>query len=166
MHDDTSRLREAVAAALESHQPIRIAGSSSKSFLYSGDAAAPLLATSDHSGVVEYRPEELVITVRSGTSLSELKQVVAEHGQMWACDPPEFDGHGTVGGAIASGWCGPGRPWYGSVRDSLLGIELINGYGEVLRFGGKVIKNVAGFDVSRVLAGSNGTLGVNTQCEP
>lgn len=160
MSHDSSPLREAVNAALVQKQPLRITGEGSKSFLYAGDTTIPLLATSDHKGVIEYRPEELVITVRAGTKLSELREITAEHGQMWACDPPLFDGRGTVGGAIASGWCGPGRPWYGTIRDSLLGVELINGYGELLRFGGKVIKNVAGFDVSRLLAGSQGTLGV------
>ena len=160
MPDDLSRLQEAINVAITNQQPMRIAGHGSKSFQYPGDASAPLLATSDHTGVVEYRPEELVVTVRAGTSLAELKHVVSEHGQMWACDPPEFGGRGTVGGAIASGWCGPGRPWHGSLRDSLLGVELLNGFGEQLRFGGKVIKNVAGFDISRLLAGSNGTLGV------
>ncbi|MYD45413.1 MAG: glycolate oxidase subunit GlcE [Gammaproteobacteria bacterium] len=160
MTNDSSQLQEAVNAALEQKQPLRITGDGSKSFLYTGDTTVPLLATSDHKGVIEYRPEELVITVRAGTKLSELREITAEHGQMWACDPPLFDGRGTVGGAISSGWCGPGRPWYGTVRDSLLGVEMINGYGDPLRFGGKVIKNVAGFDVSRVLAGSQGTLGV------
>lgn len=153
-------MQDAVNAALVQKQALRITGEGSKSFLYSGDTTIPFLATSDHKGVIEYRPEELVITLRAGTKLSELREITAEHGQMWACDPPLFDGRGTVGGAIASGWCGPGRPWYGTVRDSLLGVEMINGYGEHLRFGGKVIKNVAGFDVARVLAGSQGTLGV------
>ena len=160
MHEDASPLIEAVNSALAQKQPVRIIGEGSKSFLYAGDTTVPLLAMSDHKGVVEYRPEELVITVRAGTRLAELKKITAEHRQMWACDPPEFEGRGTVGGAIASGWCGPGRPWYGSMRDSLLGVELINGYGQPLRFGGKVIKNVAGFDISRLLAGSQGTLGV------
>ena len=160
MPDDFTRLQDAVNTALEQNLPLRISGDGSKSFLYSGDTTLPILATSDHTGVIEYRPEELVITVRAGTRLSELRKVTAEHGQMWACDPPVFDGRGTIGGAIASGWCGPGRPWYGSIRDSLLGVEMINGYGERLRFGGKVIKNVAGFDVARLLGGSQGTLGV------
>lgn len=160
MSEHSSRLHEAVNTALAKKQTVRIIGEGSKAFLYSGDSTVPLLNVSDHKGVVEYRPEELVITVRAGTSLAELKETVASQGQMWACDPPEFDGRGTVGGAIASGLCGPGRPWYGSLRDSLLGVELINGFGEPLRFGGKVIKNVAGFDVSRILAGSQGTLGI------
>lgn len=160
MPDDHVRLLDAVRVALTQQTPFRIVGSGSKTFLSHADRTASLLSTSDHTGVIEYRPEELVITVRAGTTLAELRRITAEHGQMWACDPPEFGGRGTVGGAIASGWCGPGRPWYGSVRDSLLGIQMINGYGELLRFGGKVMKNVAGFDVSRLLAGSQGTLGV------
>lgn len=160
MPDDFSPLHDAVKTALEQKRPLRITGDGSKSFLYTGDTTVPLLTTSDHKGVIEYRPEELVISVRAGTKLSELRDITAEHGQMWACDPPLFDGRGTVGGAIASGWCGPGRPWFGTVRDSLLGIEMINGYGELLRFGGKVIKNVAGFDVARLLGGSQGTLGI------
>ncbi|MXZ44951.1 MAG: glycolate oxidase subunit GlcE [Gammaproteobacteria bacterium] len=160
MSEQSSRLYEAVNTALAQKQSVRIIGDGSKSFLYVGDTTAPLLNVSDHKGVIEYRPEELVITVRAGTRLSELKDIVASQGQMWACDPPQFDGRGTVGGAIASGLCGPGRPWFGSLRDSLLGVELINGFGDSLRFGGKVIKNVAGFDVSRLLAGSQGTLGI------
>ena len=160
MSTDSSPLQDAVNTALGQNQQLRITGEGSKSFLYAGDTTVPLLPTSDHKGVIEYRPEELVITIRAGTKLSELLEITAEHGQVWACDPPLFDGRGTVGGAIASGWCGPGRPWFGTVRDSLLGVEMINGYGELLRFGGKVIKNVAGFDVARLLGGSQGTLGV------
>ncbi|MCY3540989.1 MAG: glycolate oxidase subunit GlcE [Gammaproteobacteria bacterium] len=160
MPTESSPLQDAVNTAIGQNQQLRITGEGSKSFLYAGDTTIPLLPTSDHKGVIEYRPEELVITLRAGTKLSELREITAEHGQMWACDPPLFDGRGTVGGAIASAWCGPGRPWFGSVRDSLLGVEMINGYGELLRFGGKVIKNVAGFDVARLLAGSQGTLGV------
>ena len=92
MSEQSSRLQDAVNTALAQKQSVRIIGDGSKSFLYSGDTTAPLLNVSDHKGVIEYHPEELVITVRAGTRLSELKDIVANQGQMWACDPPEFDG--------------------------------------------------------------------------
>ena len=118
------------------------------------------LSTRAHSGILEYRPEELVITARSGTPLAELVAAVAAQGQLLPFDPPRFGGEGTLGGAIASGLSGPARPWRGSVHDAVLGVELINGLGERLRFGGSVMKNVAGYDVSRLVVGSLGTLGV------
>ena len=118
------------------------------------------LSTRAHSGILEYRPEELVITARSGTPLDELVDAVAAQGQLLPFDPPRFGGEGTLGGAIASGLSGPARPWRGSIHDSVLGVELINGLGERLRFGGSVMKNVAGYDVSRLVVGSLGTLGV------
>ena len=118
------------------------------------------LSTRDHRGILEYRPEELVITARSGTPLAELGAAVAAEGQLLPFDPPRFGGEGTLGGAIASGISGPARPWRGSIHDAVLGVELINGLGERLRFGGSVMKNVAGYDVSRLVTGSMGALGV------
>ena len=156
--NQTTQLTEAIADAIASETRIAFVGNGSKPLPLSEDAV--VLKTTDHSGILEYRPSELVITVRAGTSLNELKRVTAENGQMLAADPPLFGGRGTIGGAIAFGLSGPGRPWFGSLRDSLLGIEVVNGFAHRLRFGGKVIKNVAGFDISRLFAGSRGMLGL------
>ena len=149
----------AVRDASSSGKTLAINGLGSKGFRYAptGDA---VLKTLDHAGVVEYRADELVITVRAGTPLHELSQFVNAHQQIFPPDSPRFDGRGTVGGAVATAIASPSLPWLGGIRDSLLGTQLVNGKGELLRFGGKVIKNVAGYDVSRLLAGSLGTLGV------
>ena len=114
----------------------------------------------EHSGVVAYDPSELVIVVRAGTTLLELDRVLAEQGQMLVAEPPSFADASTVGGAIALGWSGSRRPFGGALRDAVLGVRMINGLGEVLSFGGQVMKNVAGFDVARLMTGSLGHLGV------
>ena len=119
-----------------------------------------MLSTIEHSGIIDYRPDELVVTARSGTPLKELKQTLARQGQMLPFEPPEFQGLGTLGGAVAAGLAGPGRPWRGTVRDSVLGLVMINGLGQRLKFGGQVMKNVAGFDVSRLQAGAFGIFGL------
>ena len=157
--DDSGRLTETIRVCNEKSNRLAISGHGSKSFL-NGNTSAEVLRTTDHIGVTEYEPDELVVTVRSGTSISELRELLSEQGQMLPFDPPSYGGKGTIGGAIATGLSGPGRPWYGSLRDSVLGVELVNGLGERLRFGGQVMKNVAGFDLSRLLAGSCGTLGL------
>ena len=157
--DDSEHLQAAVADAVASSSGIWIVGHGSKPYPVS-DTQNSMLCTEDHRGILEYRPDELVITARAGTRLEDLRKVLESHGQALASDPPMFKGQGTVGGAIASGFSGPGRPWHGSLRDSLLGIEVLNGLGQRLKFGGKVIKNVAGFDVTPLFAGSRGTLGV------
>ena len=118
------------------------------------------LSTLEHAGIVAYRPQELVVTARAGTPLAELDAALAERGQMLPFDPPRFGGEGTLGGAIASGLSGPARPWRGSARDAVLGVEMVNGLGERLRFGGSVMKNVAGYDVSRLATGAHGRLGL------
>lgn len=169
MHGDSDqqdRLVEAVAEAYEEQLPLQIVGSGSKAFLTEPTTPdsrvdpGKLLSIAEHSGLVEYRPEELVITARAGTTLKELEQQLAREGQMLPFEPPRFSGAGTLGGAVASGLSGPGRPWYGALRDAVLGVEMINGRGEFLRFGGQVMKNVAGYDVSRLQAGAFGSLGV------
>lgn len=157
--DDSASLIEQVHTLREDHSPFRIVGHGSKHFLSPANEL-PVLSTVQHTGIVMYHPDELVVTVRSGTPLSDLETELASHGQMLAPDPPQFGGHGSVGGAVASGLSGPGRPWFGSLRDSILGVEMINGLGERLNFGGRVMKNVAGYDVSRLMCGANGTLGV------
>lgn len=164
--DDAELLHEAVLAARARRQALCIVGSGSKAFLAAGDEQGPgafageALSTRRHRGIVDYRPEELVVTVRSGTPLRELEAALAAAGQHLPFEPPRFRDGGTIGGAVATGLSGPGRPWRGSVRDALLGVELINGLGERLRFGGQVMKNVAGYDLSRLQAGAFGTLGL------
>jgi glycolate oxidase FAD binding subunit len=133
----------------------------------------PLLDTRTHSGIVSYEPSELVITVKAGTPLAQVEALLAEQGQCFPFEPPHYsadptaggkeDKHATIGGMVAAGLSGPARATAGSVRDYVLGAHLINGRGELLQFGGTVMKNVAGYDVSRLLAGSMGTLGLITQ---
>ena len=158
MRDDATNLLAAVQEALGNRRPLVIAGSGSKRC----GAAPPgaLLSTLDHQGVIDYAPEELFVTVRGGTPLAEVARTLRAARQILPCDPPQFAGSGTVGGAIAAGLSGPARPWRGAIRDVLLGIEIINGLGERLSFGGQVMKNVAGYDVTRLMAGSTGRLGV------
>jgi glycolate oxidase FAD binding subunit len=114
----------------------------------------------NHHGIVAYEPSELVITARAGTPLVELDQVLAEHGQMLPFDPPCFTPRATLGGAVAAGLSGPARPWRGAARDLVLGVKLLDGQGQVQSFGGQVMKNVAGYDIARLMAGAMGTLGV------
>jgi glycolate oxidase FAD binding subunit len=114
----------------------------------------------DHCGIVDYQPTELVLTARAGTRLADIESVLAEQGQFLPFEPPHFSENATLGGAVASGLSGSIRPFTGSVRDFVLGCRLINGRGEILQFGGRVMKNVAGYDVSRLMVGAMGALGV------
>jgi glycolate oxidase FAD binding subunit len=141
---------------------LRIRGSDSKRFL-GRDVQGEELDTRSHRGIVTYDPTELVITARAGTPLVELNAALDDADQMLPCEPPLFDGKGTLGGAVATGLSGPRRPWAGSMRDFVLGCRVITGDGDHLRFGGQVMKNVAGYDMSRLLAGSFGSLGVLTE---
>jgi glycolate oxidase FAD binding subunit len=160
--DDSALLLEQVNQALENATPLRIQGANSKAFL-GRMTAGEILDTRSHRGIVSYDPTELVITVRCGTPLAELKQVLDAARQMLPCEPPGFADDATVGGMIACGLSGPRRPWSGSVRDFVLGTRVITGQGKHLRFGGEVMKNVAGYDLSRLMAGSYGTLGLITE---
>lgn len=160
--DDSGALLEQVNQALQDATPLRIQGSNSKAFL-GRITAGEVLDTRSHRGIVSYDPTELVITARCGTPLAELAQVLDEAQQMLPCEPPAFGDGATVGGMIASGLSGPRRPWSGSVRDFVLGTRVITGLGKHLRFGGEVMKNVAGYDLSRLMAGSFGSLGVITE---
>jgi glycolate oxidase FAD binding subunit len=160
--DDSALLLEQVNQALENATPLRIQGANSKAFL-GRMTAGEILDTRSHRGVVSYDPTELVITVRCGTPLAELKEVLDAAQQMLPCEPPAFADDATVGGMIACGLSGPRRPWSGSVRDFVLGTRVITGQGKYLRFGGEVMKNVAGYDLSRLMAGSYGTLGLITE---
>lgn len=148
----------AVRAAHASHARLRIRGAGSKDF-YGGLLSGEVLDVSGHRGIVAYEPTELYITARCGTPLAEIEAALAEKGQMLAFEPPYFGG-ATVGGCIAAGLAGPRRQQAGAVRDFVLGVKLVDGTGQVLNFGGQVMKNVAGYDVSRLIAGSLGTLGV------
>lgn len=158
MHD-AQTIQQRVQEAAARKQPLRIRGSGSKDF-YSGSLAGEVLATSEYRGVVDYDPGELVLAVRSGTPLREVEALLAQSGQMLAFEPPQFGGEGTIGGCVACGLSGPRRATSGSVRDFVLGVRIIDGRGQDLRFGGRVIKNVAGYDVSRLMVGALGTLGV------
>lgn len=160
--DASTELLEQINQARENATPLRIQGASSKAFL-GREVAGEVLDTRIHRGIVSYDPTELVITARCGTPLRELLAALEAAGQMLPCEPPSFGEDATVGGMIACGLSGPRRPWAGSVRDFVLGTRLITGNGKQLRFGGEVMKNVAGYDLSRLLTGSFGCLGVITE---
>ncbi|MDE2261739.1 MAG: glycolate oxidase subunit GlcE [Gammaproteobacteria bacterium] len=159
---DLQSLQERIRAAAGDRRPLCIRAGGSKDF-YGGPRAGELLDVSGLSGISDYEPTELVITARAGTRLTDIERVLAERDQMLAFEPPRFDGRATLGGAVAAGLSGPRRAYCGALRDFVLGVEMVDGRGELLRFGGKVIKNVAGFDVSRLMAGSLGTLGLIAQ---
>ena len=152
------RIRSAAATRI----PLRIRGGGSKDF-YAQALEGELLDTTALAGIVSYEPSELVVTAGAGTPLLELEALLAAHGQCLPFEPPHFAATSTVGGMVASGLSGPARASVGGVRDYVLGVKIINGKGEHLTFGGQVMKNVAGYDVSRLMAGSMGTLGLITE---
>lgn len=160
--DHSAALLEQVNQALRDAAPLRIQGANSKAFLGRPTTGA-VLDTRRHRGIVSYDPTELVITARCGTPLSELTAALDAAQQMLPCEPPSFGSDATVGGMVASGLSGPRRPWAGSVRDYVLGTRVITGHGKLLRFGGEVMKNVAGYDLSRLMAASYGSLGLITE---
>ncbi len=151
--------RERIRAAAEARTPLRVRGGGSKDF-YGREPAGELFDTRECAGIVAYEPTELVVTVRAGTPLAELDAALAEKGQWLAFEPPRFGEHATVGGMVATGLSGPRRMAVGALRDFVLGMKVIDGRGELLSFGGQVMKNVAGYDVSRLMTGALGTLGV------
>jgi glycolate oxidase FAD binding subunit len=158
--DDLSdTLAARVRDAAKTGTRLRLHGGASKDFYGEALIGEPL-DVSAHRGVVSYEPSELVVTARAGTPLAELEALLASQGQCLPFEPPHFGPGATVGGMVASGLSGPARASVGAVRDYILGVKIINGQGEVLVFGGQVMKNVAGYDVSRLMAGSLGTLGV------
>jgi glycolate oxidase FAD binding subunit len=156
------QISERIRAAAGERAVLRIRGAGTKDFYGEPPRGEPL-STAGLRGVVSYEPSELVVTARAGTQLVELEALLAEHGQCLPFEPPRFGGGGTVGGMVAAGLSGPARASVGAVRDYVLGAQLLNGRGELLTFGGQVMKNVAGYDVSRVLAGSLGVLGLITE---
>jgi glycolate oxidase FAD binding subunit len=157
--DAPTSLAEAIRAAAADGRALRIRGGGTKDF-YGQSLEGEVLDAREHSGVVAYDPTELVITVRGGTPLAELEATLRDAGQMLPFEPPHFGPAATIGGAVAAGLSGPRRAAAGAVRDFVLGVRILDGRGHDLAFGGQVMKNVAGYDVSRVMAGSLGTLGV------
>ncbi|HET7729466.1 MAG TPA: glycolate oxidase subunit GlcE [Usitatibacter sp.] len=153
-----------IAEAAARKAKLRIRGGGTKDFYGRAPQGEPL-ELSGYSGIVAYEPKELVLTVRAGTPLAEVEEALARERQMLPFEPPHFDTarRATIGGVVASGLSGPRRPYAGSVRDFVLGTRIVNGKGEDLSFGGRVIKNVAGYDVSRLMVGALGTLGVLLQ---
>jgi glycolate oxidase FAD binding subunit len=154
--------RERIAAAVGTRMPLRLRGAGTKDF-YGEELAGELLDLRAWRGIVDYEPSELVISARCGTPLSEIEAALAAHGQLLAFEPPAFGADPTLGGVVAAGLSGPRRMFAGAARDFVLGTRLLTAQGELLRFGGRVMKNVAGFDVSRLLCGSLGILGVITE---
>ncbi len=158
-HPGMSRLVDQIHAARARRAPLRIQGGGTKDF-YGEQPRGELLSLRDLAGISSYEPTELVVTARAGTPLAELEDALAGKGQCLPFEPPRFATGGTVGGMVAAGLSGPSRVAVGALRDYVLGLTLLNGRGELLTFGGQVMKNVAGYDVSRLIAGSWGVLGV------
>jgi len=155
----SSKLQNQIETAYRSGTALNITGGGSKSWYGREPTGEPLLTTG-HAGILSYQPTELVITARAGTRLSAISEALDESKQRLPFDPPSFGETATLGGTVACGFSGPRRPYAGSCRDFVLGCRVINGKGEVMHFGGEVMKNVAGFDVSRLMTGSLGTLGL------
>lgn len=158
-NDISQALQTRVTEAFENAKPLNIIGGNSKAF-YGRVTEGEKLYVGEHTGILNYEPTELVVTARAGTTLIELQDALAEKQQMLPFEPPHFGDSATVGGTVASNFSGPRRPYAGAVRDHVLGVKIINGKGEILHFGGEVMKNVAGYDLSRLMAGAMGTLGV------
>jgi glycolate oxidase FAD binding subunit len=155
-------IADQVRAAATDGTPLRIRGGGSKDF-YGEAPVGELLETAALTGITSYEPTELVVTARAGTRLAELEAVLAERGQCLPFEPPHFGQDATVGGMVAAGLSGPARASVGAVRDYVLGLTMLNGKAELLTFGGQVMKNVAGYDVSRLMVGAMGTLGLLTE---
>lgn len=156
MHEEwQARIRAA-------QSPLVIRAGGSKDF-YGQGIEGEVLDVSGHSGIVSYEPGELVLTARCGTPLAEIETLLDQHGQMLGFEPPRFGTRSTLGGTLACGLSGPRRPYAGAARDFVLGVDILDGNGQHLKFGGQVIKNVAGYDASRLMVGALGTLGVLLQ---
>lgn len=160
--DVISSIAEQVRAAAAAGKALRIRGGGSKDF-YGEALVGDVLDTTPLNGIVSYEPSELVVTALAGTPLTELEALLLAQGQCLPFEPPRFNPHTTVGGMVAAGLSGPARASVGALRDYVLGVKLINGKGEHLTFGGQVMKNVAGYDVSRLMVGAMGTLGLLTE---
>lgn len=157
-----SELVEQISQAYHDGSALRICGGNTKAF-YARDIAADDLRLNTLQGIVDYEPTELYITAYAGTPLRVLEQALAEKQQTFAFEPPAYGDAATIGGTVACALSGPARAYRGGLRDSILGAEIINGKGQALRFGGQVMKNVAGYDAARLMSGAFGTLGVMTK---
>jgi glycolate oxidase FAD binding subunit len=166
---DEAALAAAVRAAHDAREPLAIEGNGSKRGLLRPVQAARTLSTRGLSGITLYRPKELVLSARAGTPLPEIEAALAEAGQQLIAEPPDFAalfGSGrpaTIGGVVSANLSGPRRIAWGAMRDHVLGLRFVNGEGEVLRSGGRVLKNVTGLDLCKLLSGAHGTLGVITE---
>lgn len=156
---DIQQLSEQISDAAVQKRPLEIKGGGSKSF-YGHPVSGQAIDLTPHRGIITYEPAELVITARAGTPLQEIEKLLNQNGQMLGFEPPSFSPSATLGGTIACGLSGPRRPYSGAARDFILGATVLNGKGEVLKFGGEVMKNVAGYDISRLMCGAQGTLGI------
>jgi glycolate oxidase FAD binding subunit len=159
---------EAMAARFQEGRPVRLTGHGSKDFYGGPLGDAEPISTLSLNGVMAYEPSELYVTAAAGTPVADVEALLAQHGQHLAFEPPRFvgaasGGTGTIGGMVASGLSGPARATAGAVRDHVLGLTMLDAKGELLHFGGTVMKNVAGYDVSRLMAGSMGVLGLIAQ---
>ena len=163
MTDRSGEIAASIAAAAARREALYISGGGSKRQLLGRNCAGRELAVSGHTGITDYQPSELVLTARAGTPLGEIVAALDREGQALPFEPPLFAGRATLGGTVACNMSGPARPWAGSARDMVLGVQLLDGRGQLLNFGGQVMKNVAGYDVSRLQAGALGTLGVLSQ---
>jgi glycolate oxidase FAD binding subunit len=160
MTDLSRDIATRVGAAFKTGSPIGIAGAGTKSFLGRPSPSASALDVTGHRGIIEYDPAELILVARAGTPLQEIEDLLDSRQQMLGFEPPFIAQGATLGGAVAAGLAGPRRAYSGAVRDFILGASFVNGKGEIITSGGKVMKNVAGFDLFRPMAGSMGTLGV------
>lgn len=158
--DISAQLQEQILDAVNDGSALQITGGNSKAFYGREAAGATPLPVAEHTGILDYQPTELTITARAGTPLAEINLLLQEHGQMLPFEPPTFDGRATLGGTVAAAMSGPRRPWTGAVRDYVIGIHLLTGSGKHIRLGGKVMKNVAGYDLFRPMSGALGTLGL------
>ncbi|MGC8467856.1 MAG: glycolate oxidase subunit GlcE [Acidithiobacillus sp.] len=156
--DCSAALREQLREACAKGQKLEIRGSGSKTFYGRPVRAEGIVDVHEHIGILAYEPSELFLTARAGTPLREIDAALAERGQMLPFEPPRFGAQASIGGTVACGFSGPRRPYAGAVKDHILGVRILNGLGEDLHFGGTVLKNVAGYDVARLMAGSLGSL--------
>ena len=161
MTDLTRQLTQQIQHAYATKTPLKIQAGNTKACL-GRETSGEVVDMANHTGVISYSATELVIRARAGTKISQLNDLLAEQQQRLPFEPPNFEGEATIGGTVAANQTGASRPWFGGVKDSLLGLGLINGYGEAMQFGGQVMKNVAGFDVTRLQCGAMGSLGLIT----
>ncbi len=159
MQETVKQFSDCVRRAADNRTALRIRGGGSKDF-YGSMLQGEILDTTAYRGIVDYEPTELVLTARAGTPLAEIETALRERGQMLGFEPPHFGSTATLGGAMAAGLSGPRRAACGAARDFVLGVRILDGQGRDLRFGGQVMKNVAGYDVSRLMTGALGTLGL------